>query len=254
MIEPNVTYQAFADTGIGFTINGVTGRSVDGGELVNQDSGMIAVVANDNNELSAPLAIFNTENTNRTSLNLNVQFSTTNANVSPIIDSERVSAVLINNSVNDPRETTVNVPELDNMDVLEGATFNFCGSVESLHCSLGSGYTNANVTIPAPDLDGGVQATAKAIIENGQITALEILEHGSGYTKAPTAQITGGDGSGATIDTVNMSYNQILTKATNASLITTGKYVTIEGSTTSTNNGTYLITDVLEGKDESVTV
>ena len=254
VIEPNVTYQAFADTGIGFTINGVTGRSVDGGELVNQDSGTIAVVANDNNELTAPLAIFNTENTNRTSLNLNVQFSTTNANISPIIDSERVSAVLINNSVNDPRETTVNVPELDNMDVLEGATFNFCGSVESLHCSLGSGYTNANVTIPAPDLDGGVQATAKAIIENGQITALEILEHGSGYTKAPTAQITGGDGSGATIDAVNMSYNQILTKATNASLITTGKYVTIEGSTTSTNNGTYLITDVLEGKDESVTV
>lgn len=254
VIQPNVTYQAFADTGIGFTINGVTGRSVDGGELVNQDSGTIAVVPNDNNELSAPLAIFNAENTTRTSLTMGVQFSTTNANVSPIIDSERVSAVVINNTVNNPRETTVNIPELDNMDVLTGNTFNFCGSVESLNCSLGSGYTNANVTIGAPDLEGGVQATAKAIIENGQITAIEMLEHGSGYTKTPTATITGGDGSGATIDVVTMSYNQILTKATNANLITTGKYVTIEGSTTNTNNGTFLITDVLNGSAEDVTV
>ena len=185
---------------------------------------------------------------------MGVQFSTTNANVSPIIDSERVSAVVINNTINDPRETTVNVPELDNMDVLTGNTFNFCGSVESLHCSPGSGYTNANVTIGSPDISGGVQATAKAIIENGQITAIEMIEHGSGYTKTPSATITGGDGSGASIDVVTMSYNQILTKATNANLITTGKYVTISGSTSNTNNGTFLITDVRSGSNASTTV
>lgn len=254
VIQPNVTYQTFADTGIGFSVSGVTGRSVDGGELVNQATGQIAVVANDNNTLSAPMAIFNAENTNRTSLTMNVQFSSSNPNISPIIDSERVSCVLINNTINDPLETTVNVPELDNMDVFTGNVFSFCGSVDSIHCSLGSGYTKADVTITAPDLDGGVQATAKAVIENGQITAIQITEHGSGYTKAPTAQISGGDGSGATIDVVNMNYNQILTKQDNASLITTGKYVTIEGSTTVSNNGTFLITDSYTGANEDTTV
>jgi hypothetical protein len=60
----------------------------------------------------------------------------------------------------------------------------------------GTGYTTApNVTISG---GGGTGATARAIIDGGQVTGIEILNRGSGFTAAPTVGITGGGGTGAT--------------------------------------------------------
>lgn len=65
----------------------------------------------------------------------------------------------------------------------------------------GTGYTQIpTVTISAPSLSGGVQATAYATISNGKVTAINIINPGSGYTQVPTVTIisTLGTGSGAT--------------------------------------------------------
>lgn len=62
----------------------------------------------------------------------------------------------------------------------------------------GGGYTTATVTLSAPDIVGGTQATALATItSNGAISRIVPVVVGSGYVNPPTVTVTG-DGSGAT--------------------------------------------------------
>ena len=57
--------------------------------------------------------------------------------------------------------------------------------------SPGSGYTQSTTTvsISAPDLAGGTQATAVAIVTEGKITSIVITNDGSGYYVAPEITI-----------------------------------------------------------------
>ena len=61
----------------------------------------------------------------------------------------------------------------------------------------GTGYTAATVAIAAPDLAGGVQATATATIGDGALARVQMTALGSGYSTAPAVTISG-DGTGAT--------------------------------------------------------
>jgi hypothetical protein len=59
----------------------------------------------------------------------------------------------------------------------------------------GSGYiANPTITIDPPSTDWGIQATAVAEINNGSITAIEIVSNGRGYTTLPKITISGGIG------------------------------------------------------------
>lgn len=61
----------------------------------------------------------------------------------------------------------------------------------------GSGYTTATVTIGAPNLITGVQATATANIVGTAITSYTVTNPGSGYYIVPLVTVTG-NGTGAT--------------------------------------------------------
>jgi phage tail sheath protein FI len=85
------------------------------------------------------------------------------------------------------------------------------GGVSTITMSnVGSGYTSTTaapaVTIAAPDISGGVQATATATLSGGAITAISISSGGSGYTVAGTTvsiiTALGDTGSGATAQVV----------------------------------------------------
>ena len=53
--------------------------------------------------------------------------------------------------------------------------------------AFGSGYTSApTVTISAPNVVGEIQATAQATVSGGQVTAITIIEPGSGYNNIVT--------------------------------------------------------------------
>lgn len=72
--------------------------------------------------------------------------------------------------------------------------------------SQGSNYTQIpTITISAPSLGNGVQATAYATISNGNIVSINIINPGSGYSTAPTITITG-NGTGATAQTSLTNY------------------------------------------------
>ena len=81
--------------------------------------------------------------------------------------------------------------------------------------AAGTGYTSAGlaITLGTPDDPDGVQATATATLggTNGdEITAITIVNAGSGYAAAPTVTITGGNGSGATATATVGSPNAVV--------------------------------------------
>ena len=53
----------------------------------------------------------------------------------------------------------------------------------------GSGYTGVTIAIAAPDMPGGIQATASAAVTNGTITGYSITNPGSGYSYPPLFSI-----------------------------------------------------------------
>jgi F-type H+-transporting ATPase subunit a len=59
----------------------------------------------------------------------------------------------------------------------------------------GEGYTSAPIVQMVGG--GGSGASAIAIIQNGSVVELSIVEHGSGYTSSPEVVFEGGDGHGA---------------------------------------------------------
>jgi hypothetical protein len=67
---------------------------------------------------------------------------------------------------------------------------------EILVTEEGKDYTNATITIGAPQGQPAIQATAKANIVDGRIQSVSITNKGSGYTSPPSVSISG-NGSGA---------------------------------------------------------
>ena len=62
----------------------------------------------------------------------------------------------------------------------------------------GNGYSSTAaaplVTIGAPNIAGGIQATGTAVLSGGGITDIQISSQGSGYTTAPEVEIIGSEG------------------------------------------------------------
>lgn len=71
---------------------------------------------------------------------------------------------------------------------------------------VGTGYTTGDVvTFSAPQIAGGVTATGTVVASAGQVDSITIVEAGSGYTSAPTVDLSAiGNGdatAGATLTT-----------------------------------------------------
>ena len=67
----------------------------------------------------------------------------------------------------------------------------------------GDSYTSAPaVTLSAPNVSGGVQATAHAVLTSGSVTSIVVDIPGTGYTSAPTVTIAASSGTDATADAV----------------------------------------------------
>lgn len=67
----------------------------------------------------------------------------------------------------------------------------------------GDSYTSAPaVTLSAPNVSGGVQATAHAVLTSGEVTSIVVDNPGTGYTSAPTVTIAASSGTDATADSI----------------------------------------------------
>ena len=106
---------------------------------------------------------------------LQASLSTTNPQVSPLLDVSRVGLIAIENRINNL--------ELSNSDIVIS--------------NSGTGYANsADVTVTISG-GGGSGATAVANVVSNTINAVYITSGGSGYTTSPTITITPGSGGGS---------------------------------------------------------
>jgi hypothetical protein len=127
--QPMVQVQRFSETPIAFGMKTTTGKSVDSSTQTAYvaDSSFTGVLANESNYFSAPRMIASEINENESlsgnkSVTMNVTMSSTNDALSPILDTHRTSLVVINNKVNKPLETNMNVSVLDDNIILSNAT------------------------------------------------------------------------------------------------------------------------------------
>ena len=226
VIQPNINVQTFSDTSLGLSAMTVTGTSA--GNTTQQDIPSFGVTENENNYLTEPMAIWDDTNrikNKRPSLIYNITFDSDNSCLSPVIDGDRVSGILINNLVNDPVESNYNNDTLDTQTIVsatDGSVIGCYGGVDSVNVtSTGTNYKSATVTFSDPTgitpANGGITATGDVELNNGHIVSVNITNPGIGYIKAPTATITGVaiEGTTLTAGTVSvvMKYNQLATSA-----------------------------------------
>lgn len=117
--------------------------------------------------------------TGNTTFQLRVAMTTTNQDISPMIDMNRLNLLTIENKIN-------NLPLLNS-----GFTIT----------NSGSGYTsNGTVTLTyaTGTVGQGSGAAARAVVSGGVVTGIELTNAGTGYIASPIVTIGGGGGAGAT--------------------------------------------------------
>src|SRR6185312_6847879 len=100
-----------------------------------------------------------------------------------------------------PRSSRFEPREMPNRANANPARSPGAGVRSVLMTMYGAGYVDPTVTISAPDLPTGVQATAVAIVQGGAVAAIALTSSGSGYTQPPTVTISDASGSGASATT-----------------------------------------------------
>ena len=127
-VQPAVQIQTFSETAVDFGIITTTGKSVDSTTqtaYVQQVPPFSGILANETNYFNAPRMIASEINETLSlggnkSVTMNVTFSSTNNALSPILDTHRTSMIVINNKINEPSETNMNVAGLDDNVILNG--------------------------------------------------------------------------------------------------------------------------------------
>ena len=146
---------------------------------------------------------------------------------------------------------------------------NYGYQIDSLEIeSAGSGYLDdPTITISAPQLTGGVQATATAKSNGTSIISVTVTNKGSGYTETPTITITG-SGTGlalsprisnsttrsfdTTIKFDRISYSSTIKDWTANTAYTTGDVVAYQNTTTLTQEVYDVAADFTSGATFSV--
>ena len=115
----------------------------------------------------------------------------------------------------------------------------------------GAGYTGsvANVTLSAPDIMGGTQATAEAVVSIlGTITSVYITNSGSGYTSEPSVTIAPPTEMGG----VQATADAIISGVTQMRMVLSNTTQSIEISSNMILDGqNYLVTNVENGSTSS---
>ena len=140
-VQPLVQVQSFSETPISFGLKTVSGKSVDSTSqsAYTKDASFSGILVNETNYFDSPRMIASEQNEANLDLTVglggtksvafNVVMSTTNNALSPVIDTHRTSLIAIQNKVNNPSETNLNVADLDYSTVLSAnATIAFSGT------------------------------------------------------------------------------------------------------------------------------
>ncbi len=104
LVQPVVQELNFSGTSIQYGLDAITGKSVDGTEQAYTQTGLMNVVANNNNSLESPIVLPSKENVKTFKTSLHCRMTSERPNVSPVIDLNRVGLIAVNNRVNYPTD------------------------------------------------------------------------------------------------------------------------------------------------------
>lgn len=146
------------------------------------------------------------------STKVSIELVSTDSKLSPYIDTKSTLELLAYNK------------KVSNQSGETLTSSSATGSVDTIGVSSnGTNYTvDPIVTISAPDVEGGIQATAHAVRTSTAVTSIVVDTAGSGYIKTPTVTITRGvgdtTGAGAAAAIVLTAFNsELLPTGGNAS-------------------------------------
>ena len=177
------------------------------------------------------------------SAKIHIDLFSDNPNISPIIDTNRHQYIEVySNKINNQTGETLTAT-------------NSSGTVSSITVTnAGSGYTvNPIATISAPDLVGGVQATATVTRSGSSIATIVPGVAGSGYTSTPTITITRGVG-----DTTGVGgAGQVVLTEFNTELLPTGglaksRYITKKTTLQMISSGVRLFSVISSTQGSSI--
>lgn len=127
-VQPAVQLQTFSDTLTTFGIKAASGKSVDSGSQTPYvvPATFTDVLSNENNNFATPRMISSEVNEINSqggakSVTMNVTMATANDALSPILDTQRTSLIVVSNKINSPTETNINVGGLDANVILSGS-------------------------------------------------------------------------------------------------------------------------------------
>jgi hypothetical protein len=237
IIQPSVTSQTFSETSIGYIVEGVSGHNVDSNVSYEGRVPNFSVTVNDNNFLPHPMCVYSEENKSGLGddLVLHVTFESKNPSLSPIIDGDRVSALLVNNIINDPTQANTNVAGLDNEDITfkDGESYTLTGGIVGFkNLAGGSGYTSKSLKVEHTGNLVTKTAEVQAVVENGEVTDIIILNSGSGYVnddKLMKVEFKKDDGGATGFSAIpDIRHNQIVVDSSSpVADISIGKQITV---------------------------
>lgn len=130
-VEPLVQIQTFPETSATFGIKTTSGRSVNGTQTPYiADTVFQPMLANENNLFFSPRLVGSDVNeatslSGNKSVTFNVTMKTDRDSLSPILDTQRTSLIVINNKVDSPTEENTNVGGLDDFPLLTSTAIAF---------------------------------------------------------------------------------------------------------------------------------
>lgn len=130
IVKPTVQTMSLTGTNINASLRTITGKSVSGNEIPFLDQGFEPINLNSSNYFSTTRLVASRVNENvkatnligNRSLNLNLNLSTSNPYISPVIDLDRVGLIFTSNRINSP---ITDYAEDDRVSTLEGDPSSF---------------------------------------------------------------------------------------------------------------------------------
>jgi len=156
VMYPNVAQLVLPDTNITWSAKTTSGKSVSGSEqpynlsaftdiLVNQNNVFNSqqIIASEDNENSDSMFVGGV-NTETKSLWLRAKLSSTNVNVSPVIDMSELSITAIGHRVDYPTEAVTSVTMMDKFELTEIPTYGYAIDSDNIRITLPSQTTGMN--------------------------------------------------------------------------------------------------------------
>ena len=153
VLTPTIQMQTFSETETTYKTKTTTGKSVDGSETPYAlENDFYSALNKEDNYFYSPRTIASEVNETQSiggskSLSVSVQMSTENDSLSPVIDTQRASAIAVSNFINYPTESNINLASLDEVESFTHSDGTFTFQTDGRITSTDSDVRDAMFTV-----------------------------------------------------------------------------------------------------------